>query len=319
MAGATGTPLPGGTTANRVYRVALPDGGTAVLKVLSLETADMRAQGEREIAFYTSGLAATLPARCGAPRLLAPPIRRGDTGAELWLQDVGPCGPHTLPELCRAAADLVHLHAAFWERCPDASWLLPAGGRIPYQSAAIARRAVESGSRLLAGTEPELLRLLAALDRLAARRRAAAQTLAHGDYWSANLAVGAQTVAIDWSDTGPAAAGEDLGVMAWTTVWFGKYPWRRFATLLEALILAYHREAAGLLRAAPSVDALREAAELAILSRFFGWALAEELPAALGWTPPSPRWPHRPGAAFRNWWAQTLARMAERRCGSGRD
>ncbi len=311
-AGQGGILLPGGTTPNRVYRVALPAGGTAIRKVLSLETPEMRAQGERELSFYTSGLVAALPSRCRAPRLLAPPLRRANGTAELLLEDVGACGPRTLRALCRAAADLAHLHATFWDRCPQAPWMLPAGGRIPYASVALARSAVVAGAAVLGGERRALLSLLDGLDRLAARRRSAVQTLGHGDYWSANLAVGSHTVALDWSDTGPAAAGEDLGVMAWTTVWFGKYPWRRYEALLTALFAAYQREAGALLGRAPSLDALREGAELAIASRFFAWALAEELPAALGWRSPSPRWPRRRGPAFTSWWAGALGGMAGR-------
>ncbi len=310
-------PLSGGTTPNRVYRIPAGGGGTAVVKFLTLRTPEMRAQGERELAFYGSGLPARLPQRCRAPRLLAVPSRKGDW-VRLTLEDTGPTRPRTLRSLARCAADLAHLHAAFWDRIPEEPWMLPAGGRVPPEPAPEAVTALAAGASdprtatALAEAHRPLARLLERLERL--RRECAddVETLAHGDYWSANLtARRAGTIAFDWSDVGPSAAGEDLGVMAWTTVWFGVYPWRSFERLQETLIEAYRTELGHLRPDAPGAAALRAAAERAILGRFHRWALVEELPALLGARPRCARWPRR-GAAFLRWWAAALGGMADR-------
>ena len=209
---------------------------------------------KREWLAFDSGLLDTLPGALRAPRRLHT-TENADGDCSIWMEDVGgrTGAALTLDDYAKAAHDLGTTQGAFasgGRQLPDDEWLSRhwlRGWVAACERLIEALRADEElRDERLSSLRPLRARVLALWDgrhQLLAIVEAAPQTLVHCDFWPTNLfaADDGTTVAIDWSQVGIGAIGQDLDQITLDTVWMQVRP-DESLDLLDQLIVPSYAE-----------------------------------------------------------------------------
>ncbi|MGN6272670.1 MAG: phosphotransferase family protein [Protaetiibacter sp.] len=241
----------------------------------------LRANAERELAAYTSGMLASL-----APGLRAPRLHGSRTDADgritLWLEDIPmPARPLDADALLAAARDLGGLAGGWVARVPTAPWLFDGWIERHGQSGAI-----DAGLAVLRRRHPavvarlgprlgEIEALLLAQPRLRTLLEAAPQTLCHHDAVGANVfATTEGTVLIDWESVGGGAVGADLASLLFASVRRGDANIAEVRAVWDDALAAYANACAE----AVSAQQVGRAFDAAIALR---WKLAVDVAATL--------------------------------------
>lgn len=211
-----------------------PDPGA--LWVSGLEPAH-RNYWKREWLAYSTGLLAGLPGRLRAARCLHA-TEPSHTSAWIWLEDVAgrPGRDWDDTDYERAAHDLGTTQGAYATGAaalPDADWLAHEWLRGWVETTARFADVVADDSawrdERVAPLRPlrsPVEALWAAREELLAVSEAAPATIAHYDFWPANLVAGddGRTVAIDWSQVGVGNLAQDLDQLTLDPVWMQVRP-----------------------------------------------------------------------------------------------
>jgi hypothetical protein len=192
---------------------------------------------KREWLAYDSGLLASLPGELTAPRVLAT-MPRSDTECLVWMSDVeGRSGADwPVEDYDSAAFDLgttQGAYAAGTAELPDHPWLSRQWLRGWVATCAptldtLADDRLCADDRLapLLPLRERVAALWQAREELLALVESAPQTVVHLDLWPPNLiaADDGTTVAIDWSQMGIGAIGQDLDQLTLDPVWMQLLP-----------------------------------------------------------------------------------------------
>jgi aminoglycoside phosphotransferase (APT) family kinase protein len=207
---------------------------------------------KREWLAFDSGLLDELPGDLRAPRCLHT-AEHADGDCWIWMEDVrGRTGAAlTLDDYAKAAHDLGTTQGALASAAlqrPDDDWLSRRWLRGWVAAcepliAALRAEAISLDERL-SSLRPLRARVLALWERreeLLAIVEAAPQTLVHCDFWPTNLYVAedGSTVAIDWSQIGSGAIGQDLDQVTLDTVWMQVRPDESLELLDDLIVPAY--------------------------------------------------------------------------------
>jgi hypothetical protein len=208
---------------------------------------------KREWLAYCSGLLDTLPGELRAPRTLRC-TQPSEDEAWIWMEDVQgrPGREFELDDYDSVTFDLATTQAAYvrgQSLLPTDDWLARGWLRgwvetlAPRVTAALdddaAWPADQPGG--LAELRPRVAALWTARDDLLAIVEAAPQTVVHCDFWPANI-IGADdgtTVAIDWSQIGIGALGQDLDQLSLDAVWMLVLPDASLADLEDRVVRGY--------------------------------------------------------------------------------
>jgi hypothetical protein len=232
-----------------VYRVAA-DGSSLVLKIVTLGSdpdpdalwvsgADPthRNYWKREWLAYGSGLLDALPGELRAPRMLLA-TEAADDECWIWMEDVEgrPGAQWRIDDYDSVAFDLGSMQAAYASGrsvLPSQPWLSRLWLRgwvdtLGIQIAVLDADAMWEPAPLAAMGElrPRLRAVWEAREELLSIVENAPQTVVHLDFWPTNLiaADDGTTVAIDWSQVGIGAVGQDLDQLILDPVWMQVLP-----------------------------------------------------------------------------------------------
>jgi hypothetical protein len=232
-----------------VYRVS-GDGFSLVVKVVRHGTgatrdglwgADAEETGrnywKREWLAFDSGLLASLPGRLRAPRCLLT-TQHGDDDCWVWMEDVR--GRHhrdlqleDYGVIAEALGSTQGAYAAGAAHLPSDTWLSRSWLRGWVHTCAGLVDALRDDDRWaddrlrgLRELRPRVLALWDDREKLLSVSEGAPATLTHWDFWPSNLYVAATNdcVAIDWSQVGIGAVGQDLDQLTLDTVWMQVRP-----------------------------------------------------------------------------------------------
>ena len=213
-------------------------GWSLVLKVASPAISG-DAQGARhEAAVYRSGVLAHLPGPLAAPRCFA--VQEQPHGEWwLWLEEVTADIDHpwSLDHCHVAARQLGQFNGAYLagRPLPEEPWLNPLGGLLA--DVASAARSIQRLDHVRdhplvrrafpGNTADAFLQLAAERDTLLAALARLPQTFCHHDAHESNLFLrrgpdgrGLHTIAIDWSSAGTGPAGQELGPLIASSLFF---------------------------------------------------------------------------------------------------
>ncbi len=209
---------------------------------------------KREVLLYQSGILDQLPGNVAAPRCYA--LQELPDGKVcIWLEAVQETTSHwTMDEHGLAARHLGQFNGAYLAGHPlpeRAAWMLPGRTRgwverfSPDSSNLLQFSGTRSGQWLSSQSIERMIQLweqrdalLTALDRLP-------DCFCHHDAFRRNLMLrqsengGIETVAIDWSYTGPGKVGEEIGITTGVNLFFMDVPAERARELDEAVFSGY--------------------------------------------------------------------------------
>jgi Phosphotransferase enzyme family len=192
---------------------------------------------KREWLAYGTGLLDALPGELRAPRTLLT-TEVSEDECWIWLEDVKGLGgaQWQLDDYDSVAFDLATTQAAYPSGrsvLPDQPWLSRQWLRgwvdtVGHRIAQLDAEAAWSHESLapLADLRDRIGRLWKAREELLAIVESAPQTVVHCDFWPTNLiaADDGTTVAIDWSQVGIGALGQDLDQLTLDPVWMQVLP-----------------------------------------------------------------------------------------------
>lgn len=247
-----------------VYRVTANDSSLVIKVVRRGEDTDPgglwvsgaepthRNYWKREWLAFAGGVLDALPGELRAPRTVLTTERGGDE-AWIWMEDVE--GRHGLEwaveDYDSVAFDLGTTQAAFASGrapLPTEPWLSRRWLRGWVDALARDMQLVEDAAAFsdgpLAGLAPLRTRMLAlweGREALLGIVESAPQTVVHLDFWPANLiaADDGTTVAIDWSQVGVGAVGQDLDQLVLDPVWMRVLPDQEPAELEKHVLPGY--------------------------------------------------------------------------------
>ena len=258
-----------------VYRIS-GDGFSLVVKVvrhgedgtpdglwLAGAEPEHRNYWKREWLAFDTGLLDSLPGRLRAPRSRLT-TTHDDGDCWIWMEDVGgrTGTALTLDDYARVGHDLgttQGAYAAGAAELPDAPWLSRSWLRGWVGACEAMGDAISddpgwrnSPIAFMSGLRDRAAEIWARREELLAVVETAPPTVAHYDFWPANVFVGdGGTVAIDWSQIGIGGLAQDLDQMTLDAVWMLVRP-DTDPRRLERLVLGGY--AAGLREAGVSVD-----------------------------------------------------------------
>jgi hypothetical protein len=192
---------------------------------------------KREWLAFSSGLLDALPGELRTPRTLLTTEPNPDE-AWIWMEDVEGRSGATweIADYDSCAFDLGTTQAAFASgraALPNEPWLSRhwLRGWVEVAGASIGLIEDDAAFALpdlapLARLRPRLRELWAACEQLLTIVETAPQTVVHLDFWPSNLiaADDGTTVAIDWSQVGIGAVGQDLDQLVLDPVWMRVLP-----------------------------------------------------------------------------------------------
>lgn len=187
---------------------------------------------KREWLAYSSGMLDTLPGELRAPRTLLA-TEPADDECWIWMEDVEgrPGGEWEIDDYDSAAFDLATTQAAYAcgrsvlpaDEWLSRHWLRGWVETVGNQIGALDDDALwtEDWQAPMAVLRPRARELWTAREELLAVVESAPQTVVHCDLWPTNLiaADDGTTVAIDWSQVGIGALGQDLDQLTLDPVW----------------------------------------------------------------------------------------------------
>src|SRR3954451_5592806 len=249
-----------------VYRVS-GEGFSLVVKVVRHGTgatrdglwgADAEETGrnywKREWLAFDSGLLASLPGRLRAPHCLLT-TQHGDDDCWVWMEDVR--GRHhrdlqleDYGVIAEALGTTQGAYAAGAARLPSDTWLSRSWLRGWVHTCAGLVDALRDDDRWaddrlrgLRELRPRVLALWDDRETLLSVSEGAPATLTHWDIWPSNLYVAATNdcVAIDWSQVGIGAVGQDLDQLTLDTVWMQVRPDEPVERLERLVLDGYQR------------------------------------------------------------------------------
>jgi hypothetical protein len=245
-----------------VYRVRA-DAGSLVIKVVrhgADATPNLLWQAGTEVAHrnywkrewlaFDSGLLDSLPGHLRAPRTLLT-TQPHDDECWIWMEDVkGRTGEglhlDDYPAIAHALGSTQGAFASGAVPLPDEPWLsrhwLRGWVDTCAQFVEISRDDDRWDDPRLASLERLRPRVSDLWDRraeLLAIAEEPALTITHWDFWPANLAVGEDIVAVDWSQIGLSGVGHDLDQLTLDTVWMHVRPDESVQLLDDLILPAY--------------------------------------------------------------------------------
>jgi hypothetical protein len=249
-----------------VYRVS-GDGFSLVVKVVRHGTgatrdglwgADSEETGrnywKREWLAFDSGLLSSLPGGLRAPRCLLTTVH-GEDECWVWMEDVRGRNHRELlltdyGVIAEALGSTQGAYAGGAAQLPSNAWLSRSWLRGWVEACARLVDALRDDDRWnderlrgLRELRPRVLALWNERETLLGVSEGAPATLTHWDFWPANIyvATGDDCVAIDWSQVGLGAVGQDLDQLTLDTVWMQVRPDEPLDRLEQPILDSYLR------------------------------------------------------------------------------
>jgi aminoglycoside phosphotransferase (APT) family kinase protein len=207
---------------------------------------------KREWEAYCSGFLDALPGELRAPRTLRC-TENGPDECWIWMEDVEgiPGSEWALDDYDSVAFDLATTQAAYAAGrsvAPTAPWLARNWLRDWVDQLGTQIGALDDDALWQSESQAPMAALRDRVRNVWAQREAllsivetAPQTVVHGDLWPANLiaADDGTTVAVDWSQVGLGAVGQDLDQLTLDPVWMQVKPHADLAELEAHVLPAY--------------------------------------------------------------------------------